>query len=334
MHGTARVCEGCGVEISQARLEAVRRARRCVDCQREVEQSPKRRADPNAFGAAPREASHSIEIDGALVKLGGWSGGLMEIAQTKVAVRNLVGDGKYGEARALVQAMPEEAQAALVAMNDDPEQMLSLTAMDDSGKPAYKTGVVSLLPTETIAGLVAVRPEEKVYNVSLIKAMTPQTFRRAVEDTLDPIDNQVARARVSWQWLESVAVLDDIEHAATLLHETETELIEDALVDRLKRCDLNKVMGGVHVFRFFSEEGAGAVLPSRFIGGHVGEVLDALYGVAPSVMQLVLRRAWDRSAGNDDLVEAKGKVEDEDGDPEVAEDQDVSLWSRSAGRIE
>ena len=51
--------------------------------------------------------------------------------------------------------MPNEAQAVLVTLDEDPEQMLSLTAMGEDGRPAYRAAVVSLLPTETIASTLS-----------------------------------------------------------------------------------------------------------------------------------------------------------------------------------
>jgi len=220
-----------------------------------------------------------------------------------------------------------------VALNRDPEQMLSLTAMGEDGKPNYSQGVVSLLPTETIAGMVAVRPDEKVYNTALVKAMSPQTFRRAVEETLAPIDDQRLRGKVSWEWMEAVASIEDPSRAAELLRACDTEVLEDALIDRMNVQDMNKVAGGVNVFRFFSGDAAGAVLPSHFVGGgSFGLVLDALFDAAPDLIRLVIRRAWERSAGDDDEIPAKEKnaesqVEDLP-DEEMSSDADLSLWER------
>lgn len=334
MNPDIRQCELCGVEIPHARLKAVPRAVTCVTCQREIEARPPSTVEPDAFGAGVREPSPEVSVEEGLVRLGGWSGGLMEVADTTSRVRGMVVSGNHSDARSLVQAMPNEAQAALVTLDEDPEQMLSLTAMGEDGRPAYRAAVVSLLPTETIASMVAVRPDEKVYNTSLIKAMTPQTFRRTVEETLSPVDDQKVRGRASWQWLEAVAALNDPSHSAALLRGADPELLEDALVDRLGRQDLNKVMGGVPVFRFFSAEGAGAILPSHFVGGGpVGNVLDALYDAAPEVMRLVMRRAWERSSGDEEVVhveepdvsEEETEAEEDEGE---GEDNDLSLWRR------
>ena len=79
-------------------------------------------------------------------------------------------------ARALVQDLPVEAQAALVAMGEDPEELLSLTGADDSGGPAYSTQVVAMLPEELLAGLVSVDARERKFNTELIRAMSPEAF--------------------------------------------------------------------------------------------------------------------------------------------------------------
>ncbi len=333
MNQDTRRCNVCGVEIPQARLAALPRVATCVSCQRKIETRPVLTVEPDAFGAGPRESSPEVSVKRGLVRLGAWSSDLVEVADTTSKVRSLVVSGKHADARSLVQAMSDDAQAALVTLDEDPEQMLSLTATGEDGRPAYRTEVLTLLPTETIATMVAVRPDERVYNTSLIKAMTPQTFRRIVEETLSPVDDQKVRGRVSWQWLEAVAGIDDPNHAAALLRGADPELLEDALVDRLSRQDLNKVMGGVPVFRFLSSDGAGAVRPSRFVGdGRLGDVLDALYDAAPDVMRLVMRRAWERSAGDEEVVRVK-KVEQaeepstEDQDDE-GDDGDISLWRR------
>ena len=334
MNTEARSCKVCGVEIPRARMEAMPRTVTCVPCQEEIENRVESSVEPDAFGAGEREPGPEVSVDGGLVKLGGWSGGLMEVAETTSRVRVLVVSGQHADARSLVQAMPDEAQAALVALDEDPEQMLSLTAMGEDGRPSYRREVVSLLPTETIAGMVAVRPDERVYNTSLIRAMTPQTFRRTVEETLMPVDDQRVRGRVSWQWLEAVAALNDPNHAAALLRGADPELLEDALVDRLRGRDLNKVMGGIPVFRFFSGDGAGTMRPSHFVGGgRVGSVLDVLYDAAPDLMRLVMRHAWERSAGGEDVFSVAKKEDEveEEGDEEkdeAGEDGDISLLRR------
>ena len=332
-NSTDPVCELCGEEIREARLKALPRVRTCIACQKKVESGVRQDA---VFGPTkPRQEVTPVEVEGGLIRKGSWSTNLMTLTGTSGEIQTLLSGGKEQEARAIVQQLPLEAQAAIVALNRDPEQMLSLTAMGEDGKPNYSQGVVSLLPTETIAGMVAVRPDEKVYNTALVKAMSPQTFRRAVEETLDPIDDQQLRGKVSWEWMEAVASIEDPNRAAELLRACETELLEDALIDRMKAHDMNKAAGGVNVFRFFSDDGAGAVLPSHFVGGgSFGLVLNALFDAAPDLIRLVIRRAWERSTGDDDEI----SVEEKQAEPEVEEqpdpdalsdeDADLSLWKR------
>lgn len=334
MQETNQICELCGEAIPAARLRAVPDARTCVACQRKVESG----VDESAkFGETePREEVAPVEVDGGLVRKGSWTTNLMTLSGTSGEIESLVDGGKSREASAVVRAMPLEAQAAIVALNRDPEQVLSLTAMDDAGRPGYSGEVVSLLPTETIADMVVVSRDEKAYNTALMKAMSPSTFRRAVEETLDPIDDQRLRGKVSWEWMEAVASIDDPNRSAEMLRACDLELLEDALVDRMKGRDLNKVAAGVSVFRFFSGDAAGAIQPSRFVGGgNFGRVLDALYDAAPDLIRSVIRHAWERSADEDvatkkerskhDFVVEEEKADDSSKD----EDEDLSLWKRT-----
>ena len=329
---THMVCELCGAEIPKARLSVMPNVKTCVACQKKVASGA---VEGAVFGdQEPRESVDPVVVEGGLVRKGDWSTNLMALSSTSGKIDNLMTGGREREASALVRQMPLEEQAAVVALNRDPEQVLSLTGMDEDGKPRYSTDVVSLLPTETIAGMVAVRPDEKVYNTALVKAMSPQTFRRAIEETLDPIDDQRLRGKVSWEWMEAVASIDDPNRAAELLRGCDIGLLEDALADRMKGRDLNKVAAGVNVFRFFSGDAAGAIQPSKFVGGgSFGDVLNVLFDAAPDLIRLVIRGAWERSTGDDDEVKEEKPKEpnvEEVVDPatETDEDSDLSLWSR------
>ena len=133
-----------------------------------------------------------------------------------------------------------------------------------------------------------------------------------------------------------MASINDPNLAAELLRECDIEPLEDALVDRMKGRDMNKAAAGVSVFRFFSGDGAGAVSPGHLVGGgNFGAVLDALYDAAPDLIRLVIRRAWERSVGDDDEVKPEKKPEpkvDEVVDPSTEQDEemdgDISLWNR------
>ena len=332
-----QVCERCGEKIPEARFKALRRALTCISCQEKIESGVQ---VGTVFGSSePREEVAPVAVEGGLIRKGNWSTNLMALTGTSGEIQSLVNRGKEQEARAIVQQMPLEGQAAMVALNRDPEQILSLTAMSEDGKPNYSQGVVSLLPTETIAGMVAVHPEEKVFNTALVKAMSPQTFRRAVEETLEPIDDQRLRGKVSWEWMEAVASIEDPNRAAELLRACDTELLEEALINRMNGEDMNKVAGGVNVFRFFSDDAAGAVLPSHFVGGgSFGLVLNALFDAAPDLIRLVIRRAWERSAGDDEEIPTKDAQSEQEGTETIVEsssdaaedaDVDLSLWKRT-----
>ena len=327
-----RVCELCGEEIPRVRIKALSDVRSCVMCQEKIEVGA---VDDAIFRQTePREEVAPVEVTGGLIRKGGWSTNLMELTGKSGEIETLMNRGEQKEARAIVQAMTLEAQAAIVALDRNPEQMLSLTGMDEDGKPNYNRAVVSLLPAETIAGLVSIRPDEKLYNTALVKAMSPETFRRTVEETLDPICDQGVRGKVSWEWMEAVASIEDPKRAAELLRGCDPELLEDALINRMRIGDINKVMAGTSVFRFFSADAAGAVQPSRFVGGgNFGYVLDALFDAAPILIRMVIRNAWERSLEVEEekpIAFKKVIVNELDAEEktEVEEDTDISFWKR------
>ena len=216
---------------------------------------------------------------------------------------NLLRSGKAAEARALVRKMPVEAQAALVALDEDPEQVLSLTETDDQGAPAYSPRVVEHLPTEVLAEMIARKPDEGEYNTKLIRAMSPGTFKRTVEGTLDPVDDPRLRTRVSWEWLKAAAELEDFDRRAALLRSVDPAVLEDALSDRLEQLDLHGIVsvGEYSIYRFalFSDLGAVGQRPSAFIeDAQTGAVLDALYEAAPELLRYAVRGAWERALGD------------------------------------
>lgn len=299
-------CVVCQTAIPMARLQIVPDAKLCVSCQGKVERGL---LDLNAYllkemGQEAEEEPQPLEIQEDKLVVGTWSGGFMEVAAQSGEMRTLLRAGKKEEAKALVQALPVEAQAALVVVDEDPEEALSITGMDGKGNPGYEMNVVSLLPTELLTGLIAYDGEEKRFNTRLIQAMTPHTFNRTVSDTLAPMDNAEARSAVSWEWLEALAELRDANKRAELLRSVDPELLEDALITRIHHFKLNKqltaveidgVSWGVDMFRVFSEDSAVGPLPSKFIDdAKVGVVMDALYEAAPEVMSAMVRGAWER----------------------------------------
>jgi hypothetical protein len=300
------ICMVCKTAIPVARLQVVPDAKLCVTCQGKVERGL---LDLNAFlvgdlGIEEEKEPQPLEIQEDRLVVGTWSGGFLEVADQSGKMRALLREGKKEEALALVQALPIEAQAALVVVDEDPEEALSITGMDRLGNPGYRSEVVSLLPTEMLTGLIAYDGEEKRFNTRLIQAMTPGTFSRTVSDTLEPIDNAEARAEVTWEWLEALAELLDVNKRAELLRSVEPELLEDALITRIHHFNLNKtvtsvnidgVEWGVDMFRVFSEDSAVGPLPSKFIEDvKVGSVMDSLYEAAPDVMSAMVRGAWER----------------------------------------
>ena len=305
--GMQRRCELCGADIPGVRLMAIPKVRTCVKCQRELEAvrtgegadgpgegDVSRQADA---GRMPPDAGADVlRVEEDRVVVNRWSEGLMEVASVSAEFRGLMRSGKTREARALVQALPVEAQAALVTLDEDPEEALSLTGMDASGEPAYSVQVVDLLPSDMLASLIAYRVEEGNFNGELVRAMSPQTFNRTVEETMDSVDSADLRTRVSWEWLRAVAALDDFNRRADLIRRVDPAILEEALLDRLKYIDMHAVVSGVSQFRLFSEEGAVGMLPSSFIEDpETGAVLDALHEATPDLLRYIIRGAWERS---------------------------------------
>ena len=300
-------CSVCGAEIPEGRREVMPGASTCVKCQeeRELANGTDDVREETSGTSAPAEPG-SIEVEGNLVLSGNWSGNLMDLIGRERELRQLLASGDVERVRTLMQALPVEEQAALVAMSDAPEEMLSMTGADRSGVPGYSHRVVELLPAETLGNLVSVNPDEWKFNTELIRAMSPGVLRRTMAETLDSVDNPALRTRVSWEWLKALATLKEFDRRAALLRAVDPSLLEDALLDRMDDLNLNEIVGppGFQVYRFrlFSEEGLGGTRPSAFIDDpETGIVLDALYEAAPGLLSRVIRGAWERSV--DEKVE-------------------------------
>ena len=310
--GLRRSCVCCGVMIPCDRILALPGVRTCLECQAQLERSPVARDGEDARPESPigeESAAQpdppwrtSVELEGNEVVVGGWSASLMDVVSDGAQAHRLVQEGRRDEARSLVRSLPLEAQAALVVLGEDPEEMLSLTGVDGSGAPCYLEQVVDLLPAELLSGLIAVAPEEEKYNTELIRAMSPEAFRKTVEETLEHVEGSGRRTKVSWEWLRALSACGDPPRISRLIRSVDVSLLEEALLDRVASLDLNAVVssGGVSIYRFqlFSELGEGGVRPSAFVEDpETGEVLDALYEAAPDLLCGVVRGAWERAEG-------------------------------------
>ena len=303
-------CEVCGVEIPKDRKAEMPGVSTCVQCQKERElvkapDDKREESGSDSSGASTRSEGGSVEVKGNLVLLGNWSGNLIDLAAREGELRQLLATGDVEQVRSLVQSLPVEEQAALVAMSGAPEEMLSITGADGSGVPGYSRRVVELLPAETLGNMVSLNPEERKFNTELIRAMSPGVLRRTMAETLDRVDDPDLRTRVSWEWLQALATLKEFDRRAELLRAVDPSLLEDALLDRLGHLKLNEVVGppGFQVYRFrlFSTEGLGGTRPSAFIDDpETGIVLDALYEAAPVLLSEIIRGAWERSLAEDD----------------------------------
>ena len=285
-------CARCEAVIPVQRLEAVPTTRLCVACQNEVEKGMMR-LDASKAGEEPDAVP--IEIREDRLVTGAWSAGFLELTAQSSQVRDLLRAGKKADAAALVRALSVEAQAALVVLGEDPEEVLSLTDVDERGNPRYSAAVVARLPTEMLTGLIDYDPERRGFNTHLISAMTPGAFRRAVEETLDPMDDAEARSKVSFEWLQALAELRDVNKRAELLQSVDPELIEEALIPHVKKIGMNDIVASLPRHRFFSEDAVMGERPSAAIEDPVvGRVLDALYEADANLMRYIIRGAWER----------------------------------------
>ncbi|MBI2501914.1 MAG: hypothetical protein HYW07_01610 [Candidatus Latescibacteria bacterium] len=248
----------------------------------------------------------ALQVQEGQVVIGSWTEDLMQVVAQSAQLRGLLRAGRTEEARAFLQARRAEEQAALVAFDVNPEEVLALTGMDAQGKPGYQTAVVDLLPTEILTSLIAPRLEEERFNVEVLRALSPDAFARTVEETLDPVYQQELRTQVSWEWLEAVAELVDPGKAAALLRQVDPEMLEDAILDRLEALDLNALFSAngatVYVFQLFSESGGGLALPlidDPEADPETVAVIQALYEAAPDLLAAVVRKAWERAEGGE-----------------------------------
>ena len=302
--GTQKKCEFCGEVIPKVRLMSVRDVRTCVKCQEELEKDPWGLEDPEHREIQKRGAQQddpgltdSLELHDDQVKVGGWSNSLLELTSRGAELRTLMDSGKMRDACTFVQHLTVPAQAALVSLDQNPEEVLSVTGMTDSELPAYCPRVVDLLPTELLADLVAPHTEYLRFNIEVLKAMSPKTFRRVMLETLDPIDNLEYRAQVSWEWLEALVAIDDPNKIAELVGDVEVELLEDAIITRFEYLDMHQIVeGGVPLFRTFSESGNLNVNPGDFFKEpKTAEVIKGLHEAVPDLLNTVIRGAWERA---------------------------------------
>ena len=244
----------------------------------------------------------SVRFEGSIVRSGEWSGSLVELAADSEELRRLLAAERVDEARALLRSRSAEEQAALVAIDADPEQVLALTASDGRGLPAYSRDVVERLPSELLARLAAPGTRHSRYNPAILRAMSPRVFDRTVRDVLDPIDNPDLRTSVAWEWLEAVAALNDPSQAAALLRAVDPAALEEAVMDRLTELNLGAVTGhtevaAVSLFQTMTE-GFAWTRPSDYVADAVtAEVLDALWEAAPDLLASTVVNATRRLHG-------------------------------------
>ena len=246
--------------------------------------------------------AEEVRVEGSIVRSGDWSKSLGELADDSRRLHQLLAGERVDEARALLRSRSAEEQAALVAIDADPEQVLALTASDGRGLPAYSREVVDRLPSELLARLAAPDARHSRYNPTILRAMSPRVFERTVRDVLDPIDNPDLRTSVAWEWLEAVAALGDPSQAAALLRAVDPAALEEAVMDRLTHLDLGRTTGhtevaAVSLFQTMSE-GFAWTRPSDYVAdAATAEVLDALWEAAPDLLASTVVNATRRLHG-------------------------------------
>ena len=252
--------------------------------------------------ARDSSSSEAVRVEGSIVRSGNWSGNLAELAADSEQLHRLVAGERFDEARALLASRSAEEQAALVAIDADPEQVLALTASDLRGLPAYSREVVDRLPSELLARLAAPGTRHGRYNPAILRAMSPRVFDRTVRDVLDPIDNPDLRTRVAWEWLEAVAALNDPNQAAALLRAVDPAALEEAVMDRLTELNLDATLPGTEVAAVSRYQ----ALTEGFVGDRPGEyvsdaataeILDALWEAAPELLAPAVVNATRRLHG-------------------------------------
>ena len=319
-----KTCRSCGGQISVVRLQAVPRTELCVHCQGRVERRGEADRVP-ASSAVGRDAggalvqagmseADTVTFEGDRLSIGTWSEGFVESAARSAKVRDLLNKGDREGAAALVRSFPVEAQAALVAVDVDPEQMLSLTGMDVGGKPAYRTDVIDLLPAELLTEVISVDPEEKKYNTQLMRSMSPEAFGRTLAETLTTVDNTANRTQVTWEWLVALSEMGDPNRAGDLLAGVDPSLLEAAVLDHLEDLDLYGVlevpdMGSVPRATLFSEKSTASLTLANYIEDpETRAVISALSEAAPELLRYIVRMAWEVSgAGGGSQDAASGE---------------------------
>jgi hypothetical protein len=239
------------------------------------------------------------------VVVGQWSGGVLEMLEKGDHLRCLVRSGEVEKARALIQRLPEEEQVALVLVDPEHrEEMLSLTGEGRLVGRGYNPQVVNLLPPEVLADLIAPNTVYLTYNTELMRALSPEKFQVLVQETLEEVDRSSDRRRISWEWLEAIAQLDDIDKRAQFLRGVELELLVDALDEVVHRFGFRSLRH----FQKITELPFGGWPRLHMDDPDLNPVLDAVYEAAPDVLAEMIRRAWERS-GTGELEEGEGEDE-------------------------
>ena len=151
-----------------------------------------------------------------------------------------------------------------------------------------------------MAQLVAPQQAKFVrFNPEVLRAMSPAVFARTVHDTLEPVDQQALRTRITWEWLQAVAALGDPDKTAQLVAQANWEVLEDALLERLDEVDLDQRVPGSGPWgvsrRQALAHGFTGLKPGDWVGdAEIGRMLNVLYQAAPELVADIMSRAGQR----------------------------------------
>jgi len=126
--------------------------------------------------------------------------------------------------------------------------------------------------------------------------MSPKVFVRALNDTLELVDQSDLRISITWDWLQAVAAIGDPVKQAELLLEADWNVIEDAIVDGLEKIEparTVKSVGGFGVSRLQAiSNGFTGLKRSAIVGDNeIGRMLNVLADAAPDVVAELMMRA-------------------------------------------
>ena len=239
------------------------------------------------------ESVPAVRISEDRVVVGEWSNELIELVETSAHIRQLLRAGNHVEARALMRSRRAEEQGALVVVDENPEEALSLTAMDERGRPGYLPAVVDHLPTETLSQLLAPSDARHMrFNTEILRVMSPHVLpscRRNPGSHRFPCTPQPGVVGMAG----GGHLAERVDRIAELLYWADESALEDAFLERIEHFDMHAVVCGISAFRLVSETSAGTML-NPIDDAETRQVTEAIHRAVPELLNKILRAAWER----------------------------------------